>query len=436
MPTWKGMSNIERAGTALIVIALVFGAPSVAAAATTTSTSSTSSTSTTSTTIPPNMPKFALPTDDGLKLLQQHNTAERQILVSQKALHPAQVAAARAQHHLQLVKAQLRTLTARAHKTEQQLAVARENLRSAAVQAYIHSGSADLGVALDALSSAKTAVDVGSQLQMIGAFGSDQKEALDAFVALKQRLDEQMVVINDRLGAATHGVEDANAKLLFLRSTILGAKQQLADSVLGMLAFHAAATSALSPILGPSRLSAKQMADYVMMSGAKPNITVPLQVLAQIYLNEGAKLGVRGDVAWAQSILETGGFAHPGSAADNNNFAGIGWCDTCKHGINFATAELGVRAQMQLLRTYVDPNFPEKTYKDKIIVPGALKLGFRGKVQTWWDLWGTWATGALYGQRVYDIYEKMVAFSKFDPDPPPGQPGAPPTTTSTVPLRP
>jgi hypothetical protein len=51
-------------------------------------------------------------------------------------------------------------------------------------------------------------------------------------------------------------------------------------------------------------------------------------------------------------------------------------------------------------------------------------------VQTWWDLWGTWATGALYGQRVYDIYERMVAFAKFDPTPAakpaPGKPTATP----------
>jgi hypothetical protein len=47
--------------------------------------------------------------------------------------------------------------------------------------------------------------------------------------------------------------------------------------------------------------------------------------------------------------------------------------------------------------------------KQPLVMPKMLNLGFRGKVQTWWDLWGTWATGAFYGQRVYDIYERMVA---------------------------
>ena len=80
---------------------------------------------------------------------------------------------------------------------------------------------------------------------------------------------------------------------------------------------------------------------------------------------------------------------------------------------------------MQLLRVYVDPKFPDPAYTDEILLPGTLTLGFRGKVQTWWDLWGTWATGALYGQRVYDIYERMVAFSLLDPTPLAAKPAAP-----------
>ncbi|HEV7526796.1 MAG TPA: hypothetical protein VGP92_17645, partial [Acidimicrobiia bacterium] len=95
------------------------------------------------------------------------------------------------------------------------------------------------------------------------------------------------------------------------------------------------------------------------------------------------------------------------------------------------------RAQLQLLRTYVDPSFPDASYKDKILLRGTLTLGFRGKVQTWWDLWGTWATGALYGQRVYDIYERMVAFSLLDPTPTPAPPApSPPAVAKPAPAKP
>ena len=128
-------------------------------------------------------------------------------------------------------------------------------------------------------------------------------------------------------------------------------------------------------------------------------------------------------------------FANPGAAATDNNFAGIGWCDSCTHGFDFVDARTGVRAQLQLLRIYVDPKFPEPSYTDPILLAGSLKLGFRGKVQTWWDLWGTWATGALYGQRVYDIYERMVAFSLIDPTPPAPVLPAPPTTAPKPPTN-
>jgi hypothetical protein len=182
--------------------------------------------------------------------------------------------------------------------------------------------------------------------------------------------------------------------------------------------FQKASTSASSPILGPSALSAQQLADWVKQSGHVPRITVPIEELARDYIKEGEHAGVRGDVAFAQSILETYWFTFPGGgqlAGHDNNFAGIGACDSCKHGFTFPDARTGVRAQMQALRIYVDPDLTETTLKQPLVMPKMLNLGFRGKVQTWWDLWGTWATGAFYGQRVYDIYERMVTFAQTDP---------------------
>ncbi len=261
-------------------------------------------------------------------------------------------------------------------------------------------------------------VEAGSQLHVLGTFGSDEKELVDQYVGLKEQVDGQLEQIQAVSTQATESVRTAANHLTALRKQISDARTTIAVALAGMHDFETAATSATSPILGPSRLTAKQMADYILEQHYTTHITVPIQELAQDYLDEGAKTGVRGDVAFAQSILETGGFANPGSAATDNNFAGIGWCDSCKHGFDFPDARTGVRAQLQLLRIYVDPNFPDASYKDPILLPGTLKLGFRGKVQTWWDLWGTWATGALYGQRVYDIYEKMVAFSLLDPTPP------------------
>jgi hypothetical protein len=276
-------------------------------------------------------------------------------------------------------------------------------------------------------------VEAGSQLHVLGAFGSNEKDLLDEYLALEQRVNRQVAQIKDVSARADGAVRAADQHLADLRAKIGDARTRIAVSVAGIHDFETAATSATSPILGPSRLTAKQMADYVVAQHYTPHITVPIEVLAQIYLDEGARTGVRGDVAFAQSILETAGFANPGSAPTDNNFAGIGWCDTCAHGFDFPDALTGVRAQMQLLRIYVDPAFPDPAYKDPILLPGTLQLGFRGKVQTWWDLWGTWATGALYGQRVYDIYERMVAFSLLDPTPPVAKPAGPAAGTPASP---
>jgi hypothetical protein len=375
---------------------------------------------TTTTTIPPPppaMPAFTLPTDSGLQLLNTMKLAQTALTAARGGLAGAKRGVTLAVRKDRAARRTLKKLEAVARATQRHLEATRVLLRQAAAEAYIHAGDAQLMTAISGYLNTNSVVEAGSQLHVLGTFGTNQKHLLDQYLELKQRVDIQLARIRIVSERATNALRTARAHLVDLRTTIDSSRTQMAVALAGIHDFQTAATSATSPILGPSRLTAKQMADYVVAQHYTPNITVPIEVLAQIYLDEGARTGVRGDVAFAQSILETAGFANPGSAATNNNFAGIGWCDTCKHGFDFPSADIGVRAQLQLLRIYVDPTFPDASYKDEILLPGTLTLGFRGKVQTWWDLWGTWATGALYGQRVYDIYERMVAFSLFDPTP-------------------
>jgi hypothetical protein len=383
---------------------------------------------TTTTTIPPPpaaMPAFQLPTNSGLQLLQTMQQANLELKAAQAGLAPAQRAVATARKRDVAARRELKRLQAIARKTERSLAETRTLLHEAAAEAYIHAGDAQLMNAISGYLNTTSPVEAGGQLHVLATFGSNEKELLDEYLALEQRVNRQVAQIKDVSARASGALRAADQHLAELRSKIGDSRTRIAVSLAGIHDFETAATSATSPILGPSRLTAKQMADYVVAQHYTPHITVPIEVLAQIYLDEGARTGVRGDVAFAQSILETAGFANPGSAPTDNNFAGIGWCDSCAHGFDFPDAQTGVRAQMQLLRIYVDPAFPDPAYKDPILLPGTLQLGFRGKVQTWWDLWGTWATGALYGQRVYDIYERMVAFSLLDPTPPPAKTAAP-----------
>lgn len=439
MPTWKGMFIARRAPVTLCVTVALICAPSVAAAVTPTSNGGSTTpttvgapgTSTPGTGAPspkntPAPPAFSLPTDFGLQLITEQNSANAAMASAKKALPDAKKKLAAAQKDDTTAQKRLKSLNDTAQQTEAQLEATRSHLRAAAAQAYIHANSGDLAAAITSFTNASSAIEVGTQLHLISSYGNNEQEVLQQYLSLKARVDSQVSAISDLRDRTSRALASAKQNVATLQKTIADAKKQIEAATVGIKQFEAAATSASSPILGPSQLTANQMADYVMLHGGHPNITVPLNVLAQMYLVEGAKTGVRGDVAFAQSILETGSFAYPGSSASDNNFAGIGWCDSCAHGFDFPDAETGVRAQLQELRIYVDPNFPEADYTDPILMPGSLKLGFRGKVQTWWDLWGTWATGALYGQRVYDIYTKMVAFAATDP------PTAPPTLPPMV----
>jgi hypothetical protein len=261
-------------------------------------------------------------------------------------------------------------------------------------------------------------MEASRTMHLIGSFGDQQDELVHEYVALEKRLGSERKELTTQRADADVQLASAKTRVVNDQRGIAHARVRLTSSVVGILAFQKAATSASSPILGPSALTAQQLADWVKASGHKPRITVSIDELAQDYITEGENAGVRGDVAFAQSILETYWFTFPGGgqlAGRDNNFAGIGACDSCKHGFTFPDAQTGVRAQMQDLRIYVDPDLTDKTLKQPLVMPKMLNLGFRGKVQTWWDLWGTWATGAFYGQRVYDIYERMVTFAATDP---------------------
>ena len=441
MPTSLWMPAHRRAVVALsLALTLCLIAPAAAVASPGTSSTSTSTTkppahqsptttsgpSTTTTTLDPKSvpppPAFTLPLELGLQLLAQRDQANLDLKSFGGKLPLDRANERVVEGTWRALKVRLDQLEARVRQTQDELDTAHADIQAAAVEAYMNSGSNRLEAAITAITSASSAMDASRTMHLIGSFGDQQDELIQQYLALQKRLTVEQKEVSDRKHAADALLVNAKSKVSDDQTAIAHAHVRLVASVIGISKFEAAATSASSPILGPSELTAQQMADFVRASGFKPRITVPLGTLAHYYIIEGDNAGVRGDVAFAQSILETAGFTFPGGgqvAGNDNNFAGIGACDSCPHGFSFPTAQIGVRAQMQALRIYVDPNLTLTTLKQPLVMPKMLGLGFRGKVQTWWDLWGTWATGAFYGQRVYDIYTKMVEFAKTDPAHPP-----------------
>jgi hypothetical protein len=122
-----------------------------------------------------------------------------------------------------------------------------------------------------------------------------------------------------------------------------------------------------------------------------------------LYQSLGQRYGVRDDVAFAQAIVETGSFGFLASgqvAGTDNNFAGIGACDSCARGDVFADAATGVAAQLQLLHNYASAK--------PMTGPLPTSAGPSGCCSTWMSLTGVWATASDYGFAILTVYRQIL----------------------------
>jgi hypothetical protein len=156
-----------------------------------------------------------------------------------------------------------------------------------------------------------------------------------------------------------------------------------------------------SSIIGPTQLSAEKMNAYIRT--INPN--APL--LGEYYKNLGEYYGIRGDVAFAQAMLETDYFRFTGSVRNGqNNFAGIGATGGGARGASFQNSEQGVLAQLQHLYAYATTAPLPNQYP---LVDPRFHLVNRGSATTWIALNGKWAVpGTTYGQSILNLYKRMV----------------------------
>ena len=174
------------------------------------------------------------------------------------------------------------------------------------------------------------------------------------------------------------------------------------------------AADSLTAIMGKPAVTADQMKSYLK----KKNPSVPQSVLDMIplYISEGEAEGVRGDITFAQSCLETGNFTFSGSAVtlSQNNFCGLGVTQRGKTGLSFETAQLGIRAQIQHLKAYastdklrnerIDPRF---RYVTRGCAPYAEWLGQKENPQG-----KGWAAGEKYGEKILSILKAVISEGK------------------------
>jgi hypothetical protein len=169
---------------------------------------------------------------------------------------------------------------------------------------------------------------------------------------------------------------------------------------------HIASASADAPpapavgmlsVQGPSVLTPQQLANWFSSEYPAPTFHVPIIQMAALYIEQGSRLGVRGDVAFVQASLETGGFS---VMSGTNNFAGIGDCNTCSAGFDFSSVKAGVVAQVELLKAYSD-----SSYVTAHSPYGWLRsLSIRGLCPTWFSLGGVWSSDTYYGEHILGLY--------------------------------
>lgn len=193
-----------------------------------------------------------------------------------------------------------------------------------------------------------------------------------------------------------------------------------------------AATS--HPVMGRSRVTAAQLAGWFRSKGKTSKATVSIDVLAGYFVTEGNAEGVAGDLAFAQSIVETGYFAFSSRVLPSyNNFSGLGAVDGGTGAAAFSTAQLGVRAQIQHLRAYADPTVTTAKLANPVIDPRFSLVAPKGKAPTWEQFGnGIWATDPGYAAKVINIHDQILAYAGVSSTP---TTTAPPTTTTTPPVK-
>lgn len=164
-------------------------------------------------------------------------------------------------------------------------------------------------------------------------------------------------------------------------------------------------------IAGKAVATAAQMVAYI--KAKRPGVEQSVIDMIPLYLSEGLTEGIAGDIALAQSCIETGNFAFPAETCavtlSQNNFAMMGVTATFAKGESFATPQLGIRAQIQHLKAYantealvgdcVDPRFK---YVSRGSAPYVEWLGQQENPQG-----KGWATAKGYGDRILAVLAEI-----------------------------
>ncbi len=172
------------------------------------------------------------------------------------------------------------------------------------------------------------------------------------------------------------------------------------------------------PVMGSSDITVQDMVDYFNDSGEEyPSEDLSeggaesIEAFCQMHIDEAAAEGVRPEVAFAQTMKETGFLQYGGDAhIEQFNFAGLGTTGNGVPGNSYPDVRTGIRAQIQHLKAYAtDDALNGACVDDRYVY---VKKGSAPYVQ-WLGQQENpeglgWATGENYGYDIVDMIKDMT----------------------------
>lgn len=171
------------------------------------------------------------------------------------------------------------------------------------------------------------------------------------------------------------------------------------------------------PIMGKSSVTVEQMVKYYQSSGE----TYPadaltkggaanIETFCQLYYDEATAEGVRPEVAFVQTMKETGWLQYGGdSSIEQFNFAGLGTTGGGVAGNSYADVRTGLRAQIQHLKAYATADALTQACVDEryeyVTKGSAPYVEWLGQQEN--PKGHGWATAVNYGYSIVDMISKL-----------------------------
>lgn len=297
-------------------------------------------------------------------------------------------------------------------RDKKQLALERKRLSDLTVRAYVTGGDADLLVD-QAMLEGDTTDPIAGQMIMFEQVVGHQTEVTEQAIKTLAKAQKTLKAAIAAREAADQRSADSSQVAGQLEAARVAAVAAHDEAVAAydrtILALRTAPRGVAAPLevplIGMPRLSAEDLALWFEASPYNSKIATPIADIARWFIEEGRAEGIRGDVAFVQAILETGGFTNSDSVL-RHNYSGIGHYDNLKAGWTFPSAQAGVRAQIQLLKSYAmkQPQYANTLVDRRLRGPA-------GCCVSWGDLTKKWATDPTYGPKVMLLYTSLVDFA-------------------------